>query len=65
MKGNKMIIRILAGINFLLFTFILMVLVWNGVLGNIFVSDYVHGMLLTIVPLVAIGMFVVMMDSDQ
>ena len=60
-----MIIRILAGINFLLFTFILMVLVWHGVLGNIFVSDYVHGMLLTIVPLVAIGMFVVMMNSDQ
>ena len=60
-----MIIRILAGISFLLMTFVLMVLVWHGVLGNIFVSDYVHGMLLTIVPICAIGMFVVMMDSDR
>tara|TARA_X000001382_G_scaffold23311_1_gene14192 strand:+ start:218 stop:394 length:177 start_codon:yes stop_codon:yes gene_type:complete len=57
--------RVLAGISFLLMTFVLGILVWHGVLGNIIINDYMHGTLLTIVPFCAIGMFVVMMDSDR
>jgi hypothetical protein len=55
--------RILAIVSFILMTFVLMVLVWNGVLGNIFIDDFIHGMLLIIIPFGAIGMFVIAMDK--
>ena len=55
--------RVLAGVSFILMTFVLVILVWHGVLGNIFIDDFIHGMLLIIIPFGAIGMFVIAMDK--
>ncbi len=54
--------RILASVNFLIVTGLLVVTVWKGVIGDIIVNDLTHGTLLTVLPLIAIGMFVIAMD---
>ena len=51
--------RILAGLNFVLITGLFLTSVWHGLTGVTIVNDFTHVTLLTVLPITAIGMFVV------
>ena len=51
--------RILAGLNFVLITGLFLTSAWHGLTGVTIVNDFTHITLLTVLPIMAIGMFVV------
>ena len=51
--------RILAGLNCVLTTGLFGMTVWQGLTGVTIVNEMTHVMLLTILPMMAIGMFLI------
>jgi len=51
--------RVLAGLNFVLITGLFVITAWHGLTGVTIVNDFTHITLLTVLPMMAIGMFVV------
>jgi hypothetical protein len=51
--------RILAGCNFVLTTGVFLMIAWKALVGVTVVSVLTHFTLLTLLPIIAIGMFVV------
>lgn len=55
--------RFLAGLNFCLVMLLFIVAVWLGASGDIIVNDITHFTLLTTLPILAIGMFLIATEN--